>query len=337
MNEVIFPILGTAFVVLVVLPVFALFARTALDCFEHERATGPLHGLNLRYVLLIGSSMFPVAWFLSAGLHQAESGSSSALHCLFDDGPAARCFESIYFALALSGFVVFRGWRHVRLGLKSPLLVSNEYSEVRLAKIITQNANLNALRGRVFVTDDAAIAIGTFGFFRPFIVISTQFCERISDEMLVSALGHEQEHLRSFDPLRYALLDVALAVNPFGSLLLKKHVARWLAAREAHCDREAVVHGAEPLPLADAIICAARPIETVALGAKDTQTLRFRIQMLLAFSERKPTHCCHQGRLAMPIAAAILLAVVLLPHQAGTEALDVIHRGAEGALTYFWS
>ncbi len=39
----------------------------------------------------------------------------------------------------------------------------------------------------------------------------------------------------------------------------------------------------------------------------------------------------------MPIAAAILLAVVLLPHQAGTEALDVIHRGAEGALTYFWS
>lgn len=336
MNEAIFPILGTAFVVLVVLPVFALFTRFVLDFFEHERSHGPLHGLNLRFVLLVGSSILPVAWFLSAGLHQAESG-SSALHCLFDDGPAALCFESVYFSIALSVFVVFSSWRLVRNARSVPMPVSAASHESRLRELVLRNDNLLPLAGRIFVTDDSHIAIGTFGIFRPRIVVSTHFLEKVSDDMLLSALGHEHEHLRSFDPLRYLLLEVAMAVNPLGRMFLQKHASRWMAAREAHCDREAVVHGCEPLPLADAIICAARPVEAVALGAKDTQTLRFRIQMLLAFSERAPTHCCHQGHYAVPVSALLLLAVLFLPHQAGTHALDAIHRGAESALAYLRS
>lgn len=336
MNEGIFPVLGTAFVVLVVLPAFALLARIALDALEHQRAAGPLHGLNLRYVLLLGSSVFPVAWFLSAGLHQAESG-SSALHCLFDEGPAALCFESIYFALALAAFAMARAFKHVRQARSVPALAANPQATTRLARVVHQNANLAALKNRIFVTENARIAIGTFGLLHPVIVVSTRFLASATDDMLVGALAHEREHLRSFDPLRYVLLDVAMAINPVGRLILKNHVARWFAAREAHCDREAVVHGAEPLPLADAILCAARPIEAVALGAKDTKALRFRVQMLLAFSERKPMHCCHQGRASIPIAALLLFAVLFLPHQAGTTALDVIHRGAEGALSYFWS
>lgn len=336
MNEAIFPVIGTAIVVLVVLPFFTLLAKLGLDFFEHERSDGPLHGLNLRYLLLVGGSFFPIAWFLSAGLHQAEAG-SSALHCLFDESPAALCFESVYFALVLAAFVGVRSIASVRRALTTPALINDSKYEVRLAGIIAKHANLSSLDGRVKITEDTDSAIGTFGFFCPFIVVSTTFLKKASDEMLVSALGHEREHLRSFDPLRYVLLDVAMAINPIGHLLLKKHVVRWVAAREAHCDREAVVHGCEPLPLADAILCAARPQEAVALGAKDTQTLRFRIQMLLAFSERKPSHCCHQGRMALPIAAVILMAVLFLPHRAGTEALDVIHRGAERALSQFWS
>lgn len=336
MNEAIFPILGTAFVVLVVLPLFALIARLALDYFEHERSHGPLHGLNLRYVLLVGSSVLPLAWFLSAALHQAESG-SAVLHCLFDEGPAALCFESVYFALALSAFVVFRGISPLQRALTLPALTRHPIAETRLARLLAEHPHLTSLQGRIAITSDTQNAIGTYGLVRPFIVVSTKFLDKVSDEMLVSALGHEREHLRSFDPLRYALLDIGMAVNPIGNLLLKRHVARWVAAREAHCDREAVVHGSEPLPLAEAIVCAARPLEAVALGARDTQTLRFRIQMLLAFSERKPSHCCHQGHLALPIAVAVLLTVLFLPHQAGTEALDVIHRGAEHALSIFWS
>lgn len=33
--------------------------------------------------------------------------------------------------------------------------------------------------------------------------------------MLASALGHETEHVRALDPLRYLILQLALAVNPF--------------------------------------------------------------------------------------------------------------------------
>lgn len=336
MNEAIFPILGTAFVVLVVLPLVSLVAKFALNYFEQDRSHGPLHGLNLLYVVLVGASVLPLAWFLSAGLHQAESG-SAALHCLFDEGPAALCFESIYFALTLTAFVAFRSVGPIRRATKAPMLVIDSGHKQRLERLIAARPELVSLKERVVVTDNPNSAIGTFGIFRPFIVVSTHFLEKASDEMLVSALGHEREHLRSFDPLRYLLLDVALAVNPFGALLLKQSGARWLAAREVHCDREAVVHGSEPLSLADAIVCAARPSEAVALGAKDTRALRFRIQMLLAFSERKPSHCCHQGKLALPIASLVLIAVLFLPHRAGTEALDVIHRGAERALSHFWS
>jgi hypothetical protein len=36
------------------------------------------------------------------------------------------------------------------------------------------------------------------------------------------------------------------------------------------------------------------------------------------------------------LAFVLLLIALLLPHQTGTAALDVLHTGAEHALTYFW-
>jgi hypothetical protein len=142
------------------------------------------------------------------------------------------------------------------------------------------------------------------------------------------------------DPLRYLVLKLALAVNPVGRFLLEPHARRWYAAREAHCDREAVIQGFPPLSLADAIVRAARPgtFEVVPLGAPDMSVLRLRVGMLLAFAEERPVRCCHPGMSALPAALALLLLALLLPHQTGTGALDALHRGAERALTYIlWS
>ena len=161
--------------------------------------------------------------------------------------------------------------------------------------------------------------------------------------MLGSALAHEAEHVRALDPFRYLILQLSLAVNPCGRFLLEPHAARWRAALESHCDREAVVRGAAPLALADAIVRAARPgapeaalQQAVGLGARDTAVLQLRVGMLLAFAERAPHRCPSHGLPAFPMAFTLLIVAMLLPHQTGTAALDVLHTGAEHTVTYFW-
>jgi len=337
--EATFPLLGTAFVVLIVLPAFALLAKAGLVLLERDEVGGPLHGLNLRYVLLTGSSALPIAWLLSAGLHQAETA-KSALACLFDHDTAELCFEPGFFALMLAVVVVAASIRAMRMhrGVRVSSTDAARTLLGRVARITSSDPVLGSLRDCVVVTDDDGFALGTHGLLKPRVFVGTAFAARLSDEMLASALGHEAEHVRALDPLRYLILQLALAVNPFGRFLLEPHAVRWQAAREAHCDREAVILGAAPLPLADAIVRAARPgaREVVALGARDTAVLKFRIGMLLAFAERAPARCCHQGPSALPVAFVLLLIALLLPHQTGTAALDALHTGAEHALTYFW-
>jgi Zn-dependent protease with chaperone function len=337
--EATFPLLGTAFVVLIVLPTFALLAKAGLVMLERDEVGGPLHGLNLRYVLLTGSSALPIAWLLSAGIHQAETG-KSALTCLFDHNTAELCFEPGFFALVLAAAILASsiGVMRKHRGVRASSTDGARTLLRRVDGLVAGDPVLAVLVDRVVVTDDDGFALGTHGLLRPRVFVGTAFAARLSDEMLASALGHEAEHVRARDPLRYLILQLALAVNPFGRFLLDPHAARWQAAREAHCDREAVILGAAPLPLADAIVRAARPgaREVVALGARDTAVLKFRIGMLLAFSERAPSRCCHQGPSAFPVAFVLLLIALLLPHQTGTAALDALHTGAEHALTYFW-
>lgn len=339
MIEATFPLLGTAFVVLIVLPAFALLAKAGLVMLERDEVGGPLHGLNLRYVVLTASSALPLAWLLSAGLHQVETG-KSALACLLDHDTAELCFEPGFFALVLAAAVLASSLGVIRKhrGVRSSSSDGAGALRQRVTRIVASDPGLACLQQRVVVTDDKSFALGTHGWLKPRVFIGSAFASRLSDEMLASALGHEAEHVRALDPLRYLILQLALAVNPFGRFLLEPHAARWQATREAHCDREAVIHGAAPLPLADAIVRAARPgaREAVALGARDTAVLKFRIGMLLAFAERPPARCCHQGPSAFPVAFILLLIALLLPHQTGTAALDVLHAGAEHALTYFW-
>lgn len=339
MTEAVFPLLGTAFVVVVVLPVFALLAKMGLMLVERDEVGGALHGLNLRYVILTGSSAMPLAWFVSAALHQAESG-RSAIACLVDHDGAARCFEPGFFALTLALVVLvasspaLRRLANVQCSGSVPASVALS----RINALIEDRPALRLLRGRVGVTDLSGFALGTYGLVNARVLVGTRFADHLSDDALAGALGHEVEHVRAFDPLRYFVLRLALAVNPLGRFLLEPHVARWQAAREAHCDREAVIHGAAPLPLAEAIVRAARSdvLGAIALGPHDAVVLRFRVEMLLAFAERIPARCCHRGPAAFRTAFALLIVTLLLPHQTSTAALDALHTGAENTITYLW-
>lgn len=283
--------------------------------------------------------MLPLAWLLSASLHQAETG-KSALACLLDHDTAELCFEPGLFALVLAAAVLASslGVLRKQRGVRSSSSDAARALLHRVSCIVASEPGLACLLHRVAVTNDKSFALGTHGWLKPHVFIGSAFARRLSDEMLASALGHEAEHVRALDPLRYLILQLALAANPFGRFLLEPHAARWHTAREAHCDREAVIHGAAPLPLADAIVRAARPgaREAVALGARDTAILQFRIGMLLAFAERTPARCSCQSPSTFPVAFVLVLTALLLPHQTGTAALDALHTGAEYALTYFW-
>lgn len=298
MREAVFPLLGTALVVFVVLPCCALLAKLGLLLLERDEAGGPLHGLNARFFLLTAASVLPLSWFLSAGLHQAESG-KSVLACMFQHD-TGLCFEPGYFALTLLVVAVTLSGSAIRGQLQrwNCRTINDDSLTESIQQIFVLHPELRSLCGRIRFTDEAGFALGTRGLVRPMVFVGTGFAAQLSNDMLASALGHEREHLRSLDPLRYLVLRIALAVNPFGRFLLEPHAKRWHAAREAHCDREAVIHGSAPLSLAEAIVRAARPSsrELVALGARDTAVLKFRIEMLFAFAERRPERCCHQDR-----------------------------------------
>jgi len=336
--EAAFPLLGAAFVVLIVLPLCAVFVKAWLLLLERDELGGPLQGLTLRYVLLTASSATPLAWFFSAGLHQAESG-KSALACLLDHDQAARCFEPGFFAAMLAAGVAVAWFRAARGAAPAPSSSAEaRLLAARVQALIDGHPVLAALRGRVLVTDDESFTIGTAGTLRPRVFVSLAFAATLTDPMLSSALAHEREHVRAFDTLRYLLLELSLAVNPFGRFLLEPHAALWRAAREAHCDREAVLRGAAPLALAHAILRAARPASRccAALGTGDTAILKLRVGMLLAFAERAPHRRPAEGRSAIPVALTLLVLTLLMPHRTGTEALDVLHTSAEHALTYLW-
>jgi len=333
MNEAAFPVLGAAFVVLVLLPLSALLAKAGLVLLE---LGGPLQSLASRYLLIAGSSLLPLAWLCSAGLHQLESGTSLA--CLLDHQGGASCFEPGYFALTLALVALatsLPAWLRPR-ALSPGACRAHGALGLRIQALIATREALGPLCGRVLVTDEPGFAIGTQGLFKARVVIGTGFGGGLSDEMLAGALAHEAVHVASFDPLRYLALRLALAINPLGRFLLQPHALRWLFAREAACDREAVLRGAQPLALAEAIVRAARPglSEAVPLGAPDTAVLELRVGLLLSFAERAPTRGGRAEPSPLPVACLLLLVALLLPHQTGSEALDALHVGAEHALTY---
>lgn len=339
MSEAAFPLLGTAFVMLAVLPAAAVLAKGALWAMERSRDGGALQRLKLRYLVLVGSTALPLAWLLSAGVHQVEEA-QSAIACLLEHDAAADCFEPGFFAAALALVVLGLSFKSLRAASGAHVSRSPRARglERRIARIVDGHPSVRALESRVRVTEEHGFALATQGVVRPRVIVGLSYAAGLEDDALAGALGHEAEHVRAHDPLRYLVLSASLAVNPFGRWLLDPHARRWLAARETHCDREAVMHGAAPLSLAAAIVQAARPTrsEVVALGAPDTSVLRLRIGLLFAFAEKRPAHRRRRGPSAVAIALALVAVALVLPHHTGTEALDAVHAGVEQAFTYFW-
>lgn len=336
MNEVIFPLLGPVLVVMVALPASALAARALLTALSRlQPAVGVPRQSALRYAIIVASSAAPLAWFLSASLHQAESG-ERLLVCAAHRAASGFNLEAIAFALVLSALSValampslLRERRRPRAGAPSE---ESTLQHRRIDDLLAALPALHGLRGLVAVEDDCADPIATVGVVAPRVLLRTSFTRALDDEALCAALHHELEHLRGQDPLRYFAARWALAVNPFGRVILGDELARWVLARELDCDRQAVLCGASAPALAQALVSAARPPSRgpqPALGAAHADAIRLRVGLLLSYADRRPHPAAPQSSLRP--AAALLVVVLALPHHASTLPLDTIHQASERA------
>ena len=332
LDEVVFPVLGPLFVVLLALPCAALLARAILRGLDVIDAGHSLVGI--RYAILVGSSVVPLAWFVSASLHQAPDARTV---CLADHLPGAPCFEARWFALILILLTVVPGLVQLWRVRPRPARPAAAAIVRRVNRLLETTPGLVALRDRIRWIDDGLgnpMALATRGIVSPRVHLRASFAAQLDDEALVAALHHELEHVSARDPLRYLIVEWALSANPFGGWLLRPECERWRLARELHCDRAAVSSGASPTGLAIAIVKAARPDSGLlpALGAGSIEVLNLRTTLLLAYSEDPPDRPRRGPALRLVLGACI--AVALLPQLGvGTGPLDDIHEFSERAAT----
>lgn len=329
MIEVAFPALGVIVFFLGVLPLAALLTAGALRLIAR---TSPFTGLgHLRYLMLAGASLLPLSWLLAAALHQSEPG--VVLRTLSCPHNIHGCPESGGLTLALmlvSGLLVLPFVLRSR-GPALPQQAALPSLSRRLRQLIAARPGLTLLSGRVWLTADPGFTIASYGWLRPRVVLGSAFAEALSDEALSAALAHEVAHLRALDPLRSWLLELALTLNPLGRRFLAPHVASWRVAREAACDRAAVLQGADPLALAEAIVLAARPTPAgmLGLGSSHLAVVQLRVGFLLAMAERPLAPQASRISWHLPLAVALALGAALLPHHLAASALDSLHLEVE--------
>ncbi len=332
MIEFVFPVLGVVVFFGVVLPLTALLATLLLKLVARVTPWSELG--QLRYLILTSASLLPLCWLISAALHQNEPG--AVLVTLACPHNIHGCPESgsLSIALALMASLLVAPFVIKSRGVALPPRQALPALAQRVERLIATEAALASLEGKVWLTAAPHFAIASHGLLRRRVALGHDFAAALSDEALVAALAHEAEHLHAWDPLRSWLLEVALTINPLGRKLLAPHAASWRVAREAACDRAAVARGADPLALAEAIVHAARPtpMGTLGLGSSSLEVLKLRVGLLLALAER-PAQAPVGRNLALawhlPLAAALMLGAIALPHHTAPHVLDSLHLSVE--------
>ena len=129
------------------------------------------------------------------------------------------------------------------------------------------------------------IPIGTLGLVTPRVVVSPEFRESVSEDVLAAALAHEAAHVRRRDPLRIWLAQLAADLQwPVPGTA--RRFSTWLLALEAERDDEAIASGVAGEDLAEAILAAARlprvPATSLCAHAEGSgEGIAWRVRRLL--------------------------------------------------------
>ena len=290
-HELVFPLSTMAVVFFAIIPLATVCCNGAL-AWRRRRATAWADvGSPTTFLLLLAPTVVPLAWLVSAAVHQVESYPSLAA-CLYDHVGAQSCLDAPLLLASLAGVIVLASLERARRsgpGLDAPPLPQEHPLVQRVWSLRARHGALRDLR--VQVTSECAIPVFTTGWFRPRVVMDACFVHASDDAMLLAALLHERAHLRHRDNLRRFVAACSLSLNPLGGLLLREY-AHWRQALEARCDQEAVAHGARPLALAQSIVQAAKfecgessSCRAVGLACQDMSALRLRLALLMEGGE----------------------------------------------------
>jgi Zn-dependent protease with chaperone function len=335
MNELFFPVVGALFVFFVLVPLLTLVASAAVTWLPmgSDRIGG--QESPLRFLLVVGPSLGPVIWLVSATVHQSESGTPLAA-CVVDHLGGELCRDAVLFGLLLFSVLGYGIARRAR----SEGVVRNTTapsadtaaSARRVHSICQRNPTLVAFERRISVVDAGIAPACTRGLIRPRVEVAASLVAQLDDDELEATLLHEVEHAYALDPLRFFVASVALSINPVGHLLASEF-GRYHFAREALCDRRAVQRGANPLALARSIVSVATPSPLPAtvplLGGHGIGGVRLRVQLLLGYSQRPPGPI--RRRPPVGVLTTVLALIALSPHLVGAGPLDILHHGIERA------
>jgi beta-lactamase regulating signal transducer with metallopeptidase domain len=152
------------------------------------------------------------------------------------------------------------------------------------------------VRDVTLVCSEKAAAPMTIGVPEPLIILPEMFYATISDETLVSALGHEMAHVARRDyalNLVYEFLCLPISFHPF-ALFIKRQINR---TRELACDEVVTERLLEPKAYARALVHVAgafvSPVgRAFTLGIFDADILEERIMKLTQKTRRPGRRAC---------------------------------------------
>lgn len=158
--------------------------------------------------------------------------------------------------------------------------------------------------------------IATLGLFQCRVVVSEEFEDAASPEVLAAALAHEAAHVRGRDPLRIWLAQLAVDLQ-WPVPRARRRFRTWALALEMRRDDEALLGGASPTALAESIILAARLSSAWSAqppggitGQGDGLALRVR-RLLVDTAGRRPSRLSWRWRVRAACIATIVASVAL--------------------------
>lgn len=261
---------------------------------------------GLMLVLFLAASG-PGAWIVS-GLAPLCGDSDSARQS------ETRHWRRLWLPLwpVLLGAGLFGGWAVQEMEPTDevpswPLVVAASFVAIVWARALIRGAF--ALR-----VSRHSTPISTIGLFQPRVVVSPEFAASVDEEVLASAVAHEQAHAAHFDPLRIWLGQLATDLQ-WPAPRAANAFTHWLHWLELARDEEARALGADGAALADAVLAASRhrrgPARAVALLAPPgAPRLRHRIEWLLQPLRAAPPVRRGTFALACVIATSLALATV---------------------------
>lgn len=334
MNELLFPVVGAMLVFFVLVPLLTVVARTLVSALSTSRDRMTAQESPWRFLLIVGPTLGPVIWLISASIHQSEDGAPLTA-CIVDHIGGELCQDVVLFGMILFSTLGVGAFRRVRREIGGSLRRGDgstigESAAIRVRDICERTPALRGFAQRVRVVEQGLAPACTRGLMLPKVELEAALVERLDDEELKATLLHEVEHAQARDPFRFFVAQVALSINPLGKLL-SSELARYHFAREALSDKRAVQRGADPLALARSIVSVATPASppaaVSALGGHGIGGVRLRVHLLLGYAAHWPGP--PQRRAPVGVATAIVAFLALWPHVMGTEPLDVFHHSIE--------